>query len=186
MHTAVLLLAAGASRRFGPRNKLLQPLEGKPLIRHAADAARAVPVGLHFAVISDPEVEALLPDFRRVRVDPGQPQSASLKAGLAVAQALLADSVLVVLADMPRATTALMQQVLQRGDRMPAAASDGQRVLPPAFFPESVFPAIAELTGDQGAGAILRHLPAGQRVLAEAGLLVDIDTPADLAALEAR
>lgn len=180
MHTAVLLLAAGASRRFGSANKLLAQVEGRPLVRHAADAARAVTAGLHIVVTSDPEVEALMPDFRRVRVDPGLPQSASLKAGVAVAQALLADKVLVVLGDMPRVTTAFMEQVLARGGDMPAAASDGERVMPPAYLPGAIFPALAELTGDQGAGAILRHLPDSQRVLAPPGMLADIDTAEDL------
>lgn len=54
MTVAILLLAAGASRRFGTENKLLAPLAGKPLVRHAGDAARAVPAALHFVVTSTP------------------------------------------------------------------------------------------------------------------------------------
>jgi CTP:molybdopterin cytidylyltransferase MocA len=183
MPTAILLLAAGASRRFGTANKLLAPLDGRPLLRHAADAARAVPADLHLAAVSDPQVADLLPDFRKVLVDPGQPQSASLKAGLALAQAMGATRLLVVLADMPRVPTALMAEVLAKGTTLAAAASDGTRILPPACLPAALFPQLRALTGDQGAGALLKNLPTAQRVLGPAAILIDIDTEADLAAL---
>lgn len=186
MTTAILLLAAGASRRFGPENKLLQPLDGRPLLRHAADAARAVPAEAHIAVVSDPEVQALVPDFRRVMVDPGLPQSESLKAGIAVAQALGADQVVVVLGDMPRVTTGLIKDVLAHGRAGAAAASDGTRSMPPALLPAALFPSVTALTGDHGAGALLRDLPPGQLVRVAPGLLADVDLPDDLTALETR
>lgn len=184
MPTAILLLAAGASRRFGPQNKLLTLFQGKPLVRHAADAALAVPAARHLVVVSDPQVEALFPDFRKVVVNPGLPQAESLKAGVAVAAALGMSRVLVVLGDMPCVPQSLMQAVLDRGENLPAAATDGEGIFPPACLPASIFPAVAELGGDRGAGAILRHLPPEQRVLAPAGALADIDRPDDLAALE--
>ncbi|MEE7450476.1 4-diphosphocytidyl-2C-methyl-D-erythritol kinase, partial [Methylobacterium radiotolerans] len=34
-----ILLAAGLGSRFGAAPKLLAPLDGKPLVRHAAEAA---------------------------------------------------------------------------------------------------------------------------------------------------
>jgi molybdenum cofactor cytidylyltransferase len=184
MPVAILLLAAGASRRFGADNKLLAPLAGKPLVRHAADAARAVPAALHLVVASDPAVEALFPDFRRVRVEPGLPQSESLKAGVAVARALRADQVAVVLGDMPGVTADLIQAVIDRGASQPAAVTDGLLITPPASLPSTVFDAVADLTGDTGAGAILRHLPPEQLIVVPPGTLADIDTPADLAQAE--
>ena len=39
--TDLILLAAGAARRFG-RQKLLEEFEGKPLYRYAFDAARSL------------------------------------------------------------------------------------------------------------------------------------------------
>ena len=38
---AVVLLAAGRSSRMGGPNKLLQDFQGRPLVRHAAEAALA-------------------------------------------------------------------------------------------------------------------------------------------------
>lgn len=184
MKTAILLLAAGASRRFGEADKLLSPWRGKPLARHAAEAALAVPAERHIAVVSSPEVAALLPEFRKVEVAAGCPQSESLKAGVSVAAGFGMQAVLVVLADMPQVTPALLKAVIARGGRAPAAASDGTRIMPPALLPATLFPAVAGLTGDRGAGALLADLPAGQRVAVDdAGILVDIDTPEDLALL---
>ena len=37
MNLSLVVLAAGASRRFGAANKLLQPLSGKPLLCHTLE-----------------------------------------------------------------------------------------------------------------------------------------------------
>lgn len=181
MNNAILLLAAGASLRFGPDDKLLAPVKGKPLVRHAAEAALAAGAERHIAVVSSPQVAALLPEFRKVVVPAGVPQSESLKAGVSVAAAFGMEAVAVVLADMPWVTTALIDAVMARGGKQPAAATDGTRIMPPALLPAALFDAVAGLSGDQGAGALLRDLPAERRILAEARILADIDTPEDLA-----
>jgi len=51
---AALLLAAGASRRFGRHDKLLAPLRGRPLIDHALDAALATDAVRVLAVVPSP------------------------------------------------------------------------------------------------------------------------------------
>ena len=48
--TALVLLAAGQSRRFGG-DKLGAPLLGKPLALHAADALAAIPFATRIAVV---------------------------------------------------------------------------------------------------------------------------------------
>ena len=52
MKPALVVLAAGASRRFGTENKLLQPLAGKPLLCHTLERAAALPVARRVAVCS--------------------------------------------------------------------------------------------------------------------------------------
>ena len=42
---AVVLLAAGSSRRMGGRNKLLIPVEGTPMVARAADALAGLGAG---------------------------------------------------------------------------------------------------------------------------------------------
>ena len=44
MTLSLVVLAEGASRRFGAPNKLLQPLDGKPLLCHTLTLARQLPV----------------------------------------------------------------------------------------------------------------------------------------------
>ena len=44
MNLSLVVLAAGASRRFGADNKLLQLLDGKPLLCHTLALAAALPV----------------------------------------------------------------------------------------------------------------------------------------------
>jgi molybdenum cofactor cytidylyltransferase len=180
MTTALLLLAAGASRRFGPADKLLADVRGRPLVCHAAEAGGQVAVDHRLVVLSDPGLAALIPGFRPVLVPPGLPQSDSLKAGVAVAAALGVARVLVILGDMPNVSPRLMAEVLARGQDGAAAASDGTRIMPPVVLPRALFGAVAGLQGDRGAAALLTGLPPAQRVLAESAELVDIDLPGDL------
>lgn len=52
MNLSLVVLAAGASRRFGAANKLLQLLDGKPLLCHTLELAAALPVMQRTAVCS--------------------------------------------------------------------------------------------------------------------------------------
>lgn len=172
-----LLLAAGASRRFGPEDKLLAMLRGRPLVDHAAQAMRDCPLDRRIAVITNPELLPWLDGFQVIRIDPGD-QSASLRAGLRAAGS--PDRLLVALGDMPDVTGAHLAAVLGAAtDALPACSHDGTAPMPPACFPRASLRALASLRGDRGAGALLRDLPPAQHVAA-AGLLRDIDRPGDL------
>ena len=177
---AGLVLAAGASRRFGVADKLLAPLGGRPLASHAAAAARASGVGRWVAVTSAPEVAALLGCFEIVTVPRGCLQGESLRAGMAQVLDGEPAGVVVVLADMPRVTGALIDAVVARATAHGAAACvDAARRSPPAAFLPEHFAALSAAEGDRGAGALLRRLPADALVPAD-GLLDDVDTQADL------
>ena len=170
-----LLLAAGASRRFGPEDKLLAPFAGQPLLSHAADAMRAAGLDRRIAVVSSAETAALLDGFEIIRIAQGE-QSDSLRAGLAAAGQ--PDRLLIALGDMPLVTPVLLDLVIAAcTDGQASASRDGDGPpMPPACFPASWLPRLAELTGDQGAGRRARDLPASQMVEAS-GQLPDIDTP---------
>ena len=54
---AILLLASGLSTRFGPDDKLLASLGGKPVISYAANALASHPVGWRVAVVGAKQAE---------------------------------------------------------------------------------------------------------------------------------
>ncbi|TRW96740.1 nucleotidyltransferase family protein [Paracoccus sp. M683] len=177
-----LLLAAGASRRFGTGNKLLAALNGRPLIAHAAEALRALPLARRIAVISTAEIAPHLAGFQLIRIPQGE-QSDSLRAGLAAAG--LTDRLLITLGDMPLVTPDLLVRVLGRcTDALPAASRQGDGpAMPPACFPRSWLALLEGLTGDQGAGRLLRDLPDAQ-IIQAGDQLTDIDTQDALARLQ--
>lgn len=188
MTRAGVLLAAGASRRFGPADKLLADLHGKPLLLHAAAALRALSPDILIAVTRSDAVADLLSDFEIARPSmPDPAQGDSLKAGVALAQERGAGQVVITLGDMPFVTPDLIGAVVARAsDTSPSATTDGTTLLPPACFPAAMFPQLLALSGDRGAGSLLRDLPEHARVRAPADILQDVDTPDRLAALNAR
>lgn len=185
MITVGLLLAAGRSKRFGQANKLLADLKGKPLVSHAANAMRMVRLDHRIAVVSDRQVGDLLDGFDVLfQPEAHAPQSANLVLGARRAAELNADRFLVVLADMPLVGADFMGQVLERcSDKLPAAANDGELICPPACFPSVSLSTLMALEGDKGAGSLIAKLPHDRLVTAPKGLLVDVDTPDDLACL---
>lgn len=196
MTTTGLLLAAGHSRRFGEDNKLLVPYRGKPLVLHAADAMRGAGLDHLIATVSDERVADLLDGFDVCRLSAdGLPQSASLRTGILHWSALsphdfadgplgFADGlsqILVVLGDMPLVTSDHLRAVVARCSANSASASaDGKRRMPPACFPASMTEDLLALTGDRGAGPLLKALPNEALVETPEGMLKDVDTAADL------
>lgn len=170
--TTVVLLAAGRSRRFGPDCKLQAIYRGKPLVRHAAEAIlRSGLPGV--AVVADPAVAGLLPEFKLVHVS--GLQSDSLRAGL---RQVADEAAMILLADMPHVTAGLLQRIA--ASPAPAAATDGARICPPALLPRSFFPQVEKLTGDRGAGELLRSLPDLHAIRVSPEILTDVDVPDDL------
>lgn len=101
-----MVLAAGRSSRMGTLNKLLAPLDGKPMLCHVVEAALAA--GLADVVVVTghmrEQVEAALrglpvrfvhnPDYR-------EGLASSLKAGVAALSRDI-DGAFIILGDMPR------------------------------------------------------------------------------------
>ena len=187
--THALVLAAGAARRVGG-GKLVTPFEGRPLIRWAVAAAlatRAESVTIVLGADADRISSALADmDDPRLRTcvcpnwDDGL--SASLRCGLdslpAIARALL-----IFLGDMPRVSSALADELLASVLAGAPAALPIHQGQPghPVAIGACLFPALRTLTGDMGAGRLLRTMPGVIRIeTPDRGAVTDIDTVADL------
>lgn len=183
--TALILLAAGRSTRFGAADKLLQDLDGRPVGLHAAATLAAMPFA-HRLAVTDGRLPGLAALGFRMLVNPAPEKgmAGSLRLGIAAAGAAGAQAVLVALADMPRVTAAHVRRLLDAADGPDAlvVSSDGRDPMPPALFGRDRFAALLALDGDHGARDLIR---AGVQVAAAPGELADIDTPADLERLRA-
>lgn len=184
---AGVLLAAGCGSRYGA-NKLLAPLaDGTPLAIVAARRLRSA-LGEVVAVVrhGDSELSALLTaEGLHVVVceNAHAGMGASLAAGVAASRE--ARGWLVALADMPFIQDSTLQravQVLETGELLIAPFYAGRRGHPVGFH-SSFRDELLALSDDEGARAILaRHAASLTRLdVDDAGILLDVDTPADLA-----
>jgi molybdenum cofactor cytidylyltransferase len=188
---AALVLAAGRASRMGS-NKLLIPLDGRSMVTHAVDAVLAA-VPERVLVVTGHEgaaVRGALGD-RPVRYIDNPHHAAglssSLKAGLAALPETI-DGVLVCLGDMPGITANIITQVIAAFDPLQGA----EIVVPvcvgrrgnPVLWGQRLLPELMAITGDRGGRALFeryRHRLV-ELALDEPGVLLDLDTPADLAA----
>ncbi len=155
----ILLLAAGRSSRMRGTDKLLELVDGQPLLRRLAERCAAVAETI--VVIGDGQQDRLavicdLP-VRVVPVAPGRPMSQSLIAGLSRVKA---DGCLVVLSDMPDVSRSDISHFFNAFSRNPnaihrATDMDGTPGNP-VLFPRRLFPDLQQLTGDMGARNLLK------------------------------
>ncbi|MEO8704599.1 MAG: NTP transferase domain-containing protein [Kofleriaceae bacterium] len=188
---AAIVLAAGRSSRMGT-NKLLVELAGKPLVRHAVDAALGSSARPVIVVTGNDAagVRAALAGCEVTYVDNpdyASGMASSLRAGIAAVPD--AAGALVCLGDMPRITSAHLAALLAA---FADAADDGTIVVPtherkrgnPVLWGRRRFAEIATLAGDVGARALIeRHPDAVRWVALDDAILVDVDTPEALAGL---
>jgi molybdenum cofactor cytidylyltransferase len=191
---AAIILAAGRGVRFGPDPKLLALLDGKPLVRHVAEAAvrsvakPIIAVTGHKADDVESAIDALPIQIIRNPLF-AEGLSSSLKAGFA-ASPPEAGAVIVLLGDMPFITANLIDELVSawQSTGRPAALipiSDGRRGNP-VVLSRMLEAAVRELSGDAGAGRILRNHPGVVEWPVESqAILQDIDTHDALRRLQA-
>lgn len=190
-----VVLAAGMSSRMGT-NKLLLDVNGKTMVRHTVEAARASHAEPIIVVTghAESDVKAALagldvqfvnnPDFAKGL-------SASLKCGL---NALPedCDGALVLLGDMPDVSSALIDRLIAAFDPSESraicvATRHGKRGNP-VLWARRFFPEIQAIEGDVGARNLIGAY--GELVCEveaeDEGPLTDIDTPEALAAYRER
>ncbi len=190
-----IVLAAGRSSRMGANNKLLEQLDGLPIVRRTVEAvlaSRATPVIVvtgHQAAAVGASIDGL--DVKLVHnPDFAQGMSTSLKAGIQALPPHL-DGAVVALADMPEIEPAHIDRMIsafapKEGRTIVVPVFDGSRGNPVLWSAEH-FPAMCTLAGDMGARHIIQDNADGvvELDLGSEAVLTDVDTPEALAELRA-
>ncbi|MFC3677257.1 NTP transferase domain-containing protein [Ferrovibrio xuzhouensis] len=190
---AVLVLAAGLSRRFGDGHKLLAEVDGRPVIRHVVETALQTdhrPVLLVTGHQAD-AVTAAAGNGDRLQVVHNPAYAEGLAGSLRTGMAALppdTDGVLVCLGDMPDVSTMVLDQLAAafnpvEGRAICLPVFNGKRGNP-ALWGAQFFDELARLQGDSGARSLF--MPHAEWICEVpvdcAGILLDYDTPAMLAA----
>jgi molybdenum cofactor cytidylyltransferase len=192
---AAIVLAAGRSSRLAPANKLLELIDGAPIVRRVAGIALASGAGPVIVVtgFDAARVANALHDLRVTIVHNAtfeEGLSSSLRAGLS---ALPSDSdgTLILLGDMPAIESSDLEALIAA-----FAAKDRQAICVPVrhgrrgnpvLWGAAYFAEMMSLSGDVGAKPLMaRHTEHVTEVAAGSdGIFADVDTPSDLARLTA-
>jgi molybdenum cofactor cytidylyltransferase len=194
VRVGAVVLAAGASTRFGSPKSLAR-LDGRPILEHVLDAVHEAGIDDIVVVLGHAadEIEERVSwlDERIVRNPDPRHLSSSLQVGLdAVAEMdPPVDAVVIVLGDQPRTRPGVIRALIAA-----ARTSDTPIVAPryaeggganPLLLREEAFDLADEATGDRGLGPLLVERPDLVTWVDASGGNPDVDTPADLASLEA-
>jgi CTP:molybdopterin cytidylyltransferase MocA len=199
---AGLVLAAGTGSRFGGA-KIRAMLDGLPLVAHVLAAARGAGLERLVLVLGRDAVEARAAlaaaddralDGVLVTVNPSPERglATSLRLGLAAATAAPApDGVVILLGDQPRVRSEVIAALRSAAGTSPAdalavvAAYAGDGAPNPVLLLPAGWALAADLEGDLGLGRLLAADPERVVRVPVTGSNPDVDTPADLADLEA-
>lgn len=191
----ILVLAAGASSRMRGGDKLLQPIDRKPILLRVVETALATgsPVSVTLPP-SFPQRETTLAGtaVRIVPVpDADLGMSRSIVRGLAAIgcdSSGAKDGVMILPADMPGFSPKVLADLIARFRAEPdliwrGGTADG-RAGHPAIFPKALWSALSGVTGDEGGRSVLQAYQDRIRVVPLPGdmALLDLDTPEDWAA----
>jgi CTP:molybdopterin cytidylyltransferase MocA len=192
-----VVLAAGQGTRFGGR-KLGAELDARPVLAHVLEAIREAGPARTVVVLGDDaadleRIPGWSDETRVVNPAPMDGLSGSLRIGVAECLRLLPAAVglFVVLGDQPRTSPTVMRALATAiPDAMRAEAwavvpryADGGGANPALLLREGLAH-VPELRGDRGLSALLQAGPGRTFEVPVAGSNPDIDTRADLAALQ--
>jgi CTP:molybdopterin cytidylyltransferase MocA len=190
--TAAVVLAAGASSRFG-RPKALAPLWGKPLLQHVLEVVGTIEFSEVIVVLGHyaDEIEDGLQwrSERRVRnPKPDDGLSSSLRIGLR-SLGRRSQAALIFLGDQPLVRSDVVKRLLE------CPVSEAHPIAVPAYeagggpnpllIHRAAWPLALEAGADRGLGPVLREHRKLVVEVSMPGSNPDVDTPEDLADLEA-
>lgn len=191
-HTTIIVLAAGQGSRFaGPGHKLAQSLERSSVLGQTI--THAIESGLPVVVVTTERLAAEAARWvaRRdlvVLPEVGSAGHAALSMGYSMAAGVAArphaQGWLVLPGDMPMVRPASLLAVAQGLAQAPVVHAQyrGRRGHLVGYAAE-LYSELVQLQGDEGARRLNARYPSLDLELPDAGVLVDVDTAADLAAL---
>ncbi len=195
MKADVILMASGASERFGDRNKLTEPIGRVTMFEHTLLLAvllkMSLPdlVGQIRVVTCYDEIKNLCDGYEDVEViynsDHEEGMAASLRLG--VAEADDEDSYLILPCDLPYLKESSVGEFLtgyRWSGKKCGCMSDGQFMMSPAIFNSSCRDDLLALQGDVGARKLLSDAANDcyVYVVKEKKELLDIDRPEQIRA----
>ncbi len=186
----VLVLAAGAARRFGSPKQLVR-ISGRPLL-HVVISRGVEVAGHSVTVVLGAYAAQLAPLLRHtpatvvVNRHWSEGMGSSIRAGIAALPGTAA-AVLILLADQPSVSTEDLRRLVGAWRRQPtqlvAAQYDSDTGVP-AIFPRWCLAELGALRGDQGARVLLRRHADRLVHIPMPSAAIDIDTPEDLLRIE--
>lgn len=195
----ILVLAAGASSRMRGRDKLLQPINGKPILRIVADVAVATTAPVLVALPQGASARRDALNGCHVQIvdvpDATRGMSRSIIQGV---RALLAgtpgaqDGLMILPADMPGFSANALSDLISRFRAEPELIWRGSTLDGtaghPAIIPREFWPELLQITGDEGGRSVLKRHADRIRLVPLPGQMavLDLDTPEDWAAFLGR
>lgn len=182
MQTAAVILAAGASSRFGSKKQLAR-IGTRTMLECVAEIARVAGLQPVIAVVP-PGLAVPSSVVPVINEAPAEGLSHSLRLGLDAVPAE-AYAAMVMLGDQPTVSRDTLTAILDatRGDRGVVAARADGHIGPPVLLRREAFNLATEPTGDEGLRSILARHPALVTAVEVGEHAPDVDTTADLADL---
>ena len=183
MTLTILIPAAGASSRMRGADKLLELVDGEPLLRRQARLALTLAPVTVTVRASDPGRRAALKGLG-VTILPVAAASAGMSASFR-AMAGAGTALLILPADMPDLTEADLAAMIAAFQAEPGLVLRGSAADTPGhpvIWPRAMVPLFVNLTGDEGARSLLSQHPVRLFPLPDLHALTDLDTPEDWAA----
>ena len=182
---AGVILAGGASRRFG-RTKQILDYRGRPFVRVVAETALAA--GLSpVLVVTGADAQRVEEALSQVPVtclrnrDWASGQSSSVRAGVLALPAEVGAAVF-LLADQPQVTQDVVRALVEAHARgsppIVVPTVDGRRANP-VLFDRATFRDLLSLSGDVGGRQLFANHSVEDLPWPDPDLLLDVDTPED-------
>jgi molybdenum cofactor cytidylyltransferase len=181
------LLAAGEGTRFEAGNKLLQEVEGEPIVVRAARTLTAASIESCLAVLGH-EAERVgaalagLPLQTTINTQFKEGQATSVVRAVSWAERQDADALIVALGDMPWVSVETCEAVLDAwrdGHDVVVPTYDGERGNP-AVFDADLFAELGAVAGDSGGRQLFADHDVHRVPVEDAGIRRDVDRREDL------